>query len=103
MSTQTAYTPEEWKTITSAPVMAGLSGPVGIAREGLAIVKAVADSAGGTSNELIRTLAEGIKSGGIRPELPSLPNDPAGARTAFIDACQRAVAAVEQKSPAEAA
>ena len=108
MSKQTDYTPEEWKTITAAPIMAGLlvtisdlSGPIGTAKEAFAVIKGVTDSAASTSNELIRTVADGIKQGG-KPDLPDLPGDRTLARTALLDGCKRALALVVQKSPAEA-
>lgn len=109
MSKQTDYTPEEWKTISTAPVMAGLlvtvsdlSGPIGMAKEAFAVVKGVVDTAAGTSNELIKAVSEGIKAQGGRPDMPDLPNDRAAVRTALIDGCKRALSVVMQKSPAEA-
>ena len=76
MSKQTDYTPEEWKTITAAPIMAGLlitlsdlSGPIGTAKEAFAVIKGVTDTAAGTSNELIRAVGEGIRQRG-KPDLP---------------------------------
>jgi hypothetical protein len=109
MSKQTDYTPEEWKSVTAAPVMAGLlvsmsdmSGPIGLAKEAFAVVKAVTDTAAGTSNELIRSIAEGIKAQGGRPEMPAMPGDLAGTRAALLDGVKQAAAIVERKSPAEA-
>lgn len=109
MSKQTDYTPEEWKTISAAPMMAGLlvtvsdfSGPIGTAKEAFAVVKGVIDAAAGTSNDLIKAVAEGVKAQGGRPDMPDLGNDRAAARTALIDGCKRALAIVSQKSPAEA-
>ena len=108
MSKQTDYTPEEWKTITAAPLMAGLlvsvsdlSGPIGLVKEGLSVARAVSETPS-TANELIKVLAEGIKTQGGRPEMPELPRDQAGARAALIDGCKQAAAAVAQKSPSEA-
>jgi hypothetical protein len=109
MSKQTDYTPEEWKTISAAPVLAGLlvsvsdmSGPIGLTKEAFAVVKGVTESAASTSNELIKTLAEQIKARGGKPEMPQLPDDREGVRSALIDTCQRAVAVVAQKSAPEA-
>ena len=109
MSKQTDYTPEEWKTISAAPVMAGLlvtvsdlSGPIGTAKEVIAVVRGVVDAAAGTANELIKAVAEGIKALGGKPDMPDLPGDRAAVRTALIDGCKRALAIVSQKSPAEA-
>ncbi|MGI8835965.1 MAG: hypothetical protein ACR2H4_04935 [Pyrinomonadaceae bacterium] len=109
MPKQTDYTPEEWKTISAAPVMAGLlvtvsdlSGPIGTAKEAIAVVRGVIDAATGTSNELIKAVAEGIKAQGGKPDMPALPNDRAAVRTALIDGCKRALTIVSQKSPGEA-
>ncbi len=109
MSKQTDYTPEEWKTISAAPVMAGLlvtisdmSGPIGLTKEAFAVVKGVAESAAGSSNELIKAVAEGIKAQGGKPDMPELPGDRAGTRAALVDGCKRAAALVTQKSSAEA-
>jgi hypothetical protein len=108
MSKQSDYTPEEWKIISAAPVMAGLlvtvsdvSGPIGAAKEAIAVIKGVMDTAGTTSNELIKSVAEGITKGG-KPDMPDLPGDLAGTRKALIDGCTRALTLVQQKSPAEA-
>src|SRR5262245_13448613 len=107
MSKQTDYTPEEWKTIAAAPMMAGLlvsvsdlSGPIGIAKEAIAVARAVTETSANTSNELIKALAEGIRAQRGRPEMPELPRDREGARTALIEGCKKAAAAVAQKSPA---
>ena len=108
MSKQTDYSPEEWKTITAAPIMAGLlvtlsdlSGPIGTAKEAFAVIKGVTDTAAGTSNELIRAVGEGIRQRG-KPDLPDLPGDREAARISLIEGCRRALALVVQKSPAEA-
>jgi hypothetical protein len=108
VSRQVDYTPEEWKTISAAPMMAGLlvtvsdlGGPIGTAKEVIALIKGVSDTAAHTSNELIKTVAEGIRVQG-RPEMPDLTNDQAVMRSALIDGCKRALAVVVQKSPAEA-
>jgi hypothetical protein len=109
MSKRSDYTPEEWKTISAAPLLAGLlvslsdmSGPIGIAKEAMAVVKGITESAASTSNELIKTLAEEIKARGEKPAMPDLPADREGVRAAFIESCRRAAAVVAQKSPAEA-
>jgi hypothetical protein len=106
MSKQTDYTPEEWKTISAGPVLAGLlvsvsdmSGPIGVVKEALAVVKAVTESAASTSNELIKTLAEEIKARGGKPDMPA---EREGVRASLIDTCKRAAAIVAQKSASEA-
>jgi hypothetical protein len=109
MSTKTDYSPEEWKAIASAPVAAGLfisladaSGPVGLAKEAMAVSKAIAESASGDAPEVVKSIAETVKSGN-RPELPDVPaGDRAQAKDALIRAIKNAVGAVQSKSPAEA-
>lgn len=111
MSKKTDYSAEEWKAISGAPVAAGLlitladaSGPVGIAKEALAVGKAIAQSsASGNAPEIAKSIAENVKSGGGRPELPDLPaGDRAQTKDALIGAIKAAVQAVENKSPGEA-
>lgn len=109
MSKSTDYTPEEWKMISSAPMLAGLlvsvsdlSGPVGMVKEAMAVVKSVTESANSTSNELIRAVAEGVKAGGGRPDTSELRTDPTNARAILIERCKQAAALVGQKSPPEA-
>ena len=109
MSKSTDYTAEEWKVISSAPMLAGLlvtvadlSGPIGLVKEAVAVVKGVTETATSTSNELIRTVAETIKAGGGRPDTSELHTDPASSRAKLIERCKQAAALVAQKSPAEA-
>jgi hypothetical protein len=110
MSTKNDYNAEEWKAIAAAPVVAGLfitvsdlSGPVGIAKEGIAVGRAITESVSGDAPEIVKALAESVKSAGGRPELPDLPRgDRAQTRDALIGALQKAVGAVERKSPVEA-
>jgi hypothetical protein len=66
------------------------------------VVKAVNDTASGTTAELIKSVADEIRSQGGRSDLSEIRSDPANARAALIDRCKQAVALVEQKSPAEA-
>ena len=111
MSTKNDYSTDEWKAIAAAPVVAGLfitlsdeSGPIGIAKEAMAVGKAITESASGDAPEVVKALAEGVKSAGGRPELPDLPKgDRAQSKAALIGAIKTAVTAVETKSPAEAA
>jgi hypothetical protein len=108
MSTKNDYSAEEWKAISGAPVAAGLfitlsdaSGPVGIAKEALAVGKAITESAAGDAPEIVKALAETVKSG-ERPELPDVPTgDRAKTKDALIGAIRTAVGAVERKSPRE--
>ena len=108
MATDKDFTADEWKSIAAAPLMAGLvvtmadvSGPVGVAKEAIAVSKAIGESASASSGELIRTLAEAFKKG-ARPEMPSVPKDREQARTAFVTALKNAVATVTAKAPSEA-
>ncbi len=109
MSKKTDYTSEEWKAISSAPVAAGLlisladaSGAVGLAKEAIAIGQAISQSTESDVPDIVKALAEDVKSGGGRPAFPDLP---AGDRTATMDALigaiKSAVLAVESKSPGE--
>lgn len=109
MSKQPDYTPEEWKTISSAPVLAGLlvsvsdlSGPIGMAQEAYSVVKTVTDTAASSSSELIKAVAEEIRTRGGKPDLPSMPQDRAAVSAMLIDRCRQAVDLVAKKSPAEA-
>ncbi len=109
MSIRTHYSDAEWKAISAAPVAAGLlitlsdaSGPVGIAKEALAVGKAITQSASGDAPEIVKALAESVKGGGGRPELPDVPSgDRTQAKNALIGAIKTAVSAVQSKSPGE--
>jgi hypothetical protein len=68
----------------------------------MAVGRAITDSATGETPEVVRSLAESVKSGG-RPELPDVPTgDRAKAREALLGRIRTAVEAVEKKSPGEA-
>jgi hypothetical protein len=109
MSNKTHSSAEEWYAISVAPVAAGLvitlfdaSGPAGIAKEALAVAKAIARSASGDAPEIVKALAENVRTGGGRPELPVVPSgDRTQTKTALIGAIRTAVGAVETKSPGE--
>jgi hypothetical protein len=109
MSKKNDYSAEEWKAISGAPVAAGLfitlsdaSGPVGIAKEALAVGKAITDSAQGEAPEIVKALAEAVKSGGERPELPDVAmGDRARTKDGLLGTIKTAVGAVERKSPGE--
>ena len=90
MSKANDYSPEEWKIISSAPMMAGLlvsmsdmSGPIGLTKEAMAVVKAVNDTASETAPELIKSVADEIKAQGGRPDMSEIRSDPANARAAY--------------------
>ena len=109
MSTQTDYSADEWKAISGAPVAAGLfitlsdaSGAVGIAEEAMAVGKAIQQSEHGDAPEIVKSLAESVKTGGGRLELPDVPTgDRAQTKDAVIAVIRKAVEAVERKSPSE--
>jgi hypothetical protein len=111
MSTKTDYSAEDWKAISSAPVAAGLfltlsdaSGPVGIMKEAMAVGKAISESASGDVPDIVKALAENVKSGQGRPDLPDVAaGDRAKTKNALIDGIKKAVQAVESKSPGEVA
>ena len=109
MSTMKDYSAEEWKAISAAPVAAGLlitlsdaSGPVGVAKEAMAVGKAITGSAVSDAPEIVRALVESVKSGSGKPELPDVPTgDRAKTKDALIGTIKTAVRAIETKSPAE--
>jgi hypothetical protein len=109
MSTKTDYSADEWKAISAAPVAAGLfitlsdaSGPIGIAKEAIAVGKAITEAAQGDAPEIVKSLAESVRTGGGRPELPDLTTgDRAQTKDAVIGAIRKAVGAVERQSPNE--
>jgi len=111
MSTMKDYNAEEWKAISAAPVAAGLlitlsdaSGPFGIAKEAMAVGQAITSSAQNDSPEIVRALAESVKTGGGRPELPDVPTgDRTKAKDALLGTIKAAVRAIETKSAAEVA
>ena len=110
MSTQKDYTPEEWKAISVAPFLAGLyvsmsdpSGLVGVAKEAMAVGRTIAETGLTSSTEIIKSLSEGFKAGGQRPEMPDIPKrDLTAARAAMAEHLQKATAVIAAKSPAEA-
>jgi len=69
----------------------------------VAVGRAITESARGDAPEIVRALAENVKSGSGRPEMPEVPaGDRTRTKTALIDAIRTAVRAVETKSPGEA-
>ena len=109
MSTVKDYLPEEWTAIAGAPAAAGLlisladpSGLIGSAKEGMAVARAITEGIDDSSPEVLRSLADEVKAGHLRPELPSLPfTDRDKARAVLMERIKAAVAAVEAKSPSE--
>ncbi|MGH2583494.1 MAG: hypothetical protein ACRDJE_01115 [Dehalococcoidia bacterium] len=108
MTTQEAYTPEEWTTVFAAPMAAGLfitaadpSGPIGLFQEAMAVSKAITDAADSSSSEVIKSIGQALKDR-KKPEMPKLPKDKEQAHAALLDACKEAADIVAQKDPAEA-
>jgi hypothetical protein len=110
MSTKNDYNAEEWKAIASAPVAAGLfitladtSGPIGIAKEAMAVGRAITDAAQGQAPEIVKAIATSMKDSG-RPETPDLPKMASReqSRMALTSTIRNAVDAVERHSPGEA-
>lgn len=109
MSTKNDYSTSEWKAIASAPVAAGLfitlsdaSGPIGIAKEAMAVGKAMTDAAQGSSPEIVKAIAASVKDSG-RPETPDIPmGNRAQSKEALTSTIRSAVEAVERHSPSEA-
>ena len=110
MSKKTDYNDAEWKAISAAPVAAGMfitlsdaSGPVGIAKEAMALGKAISDSASGDAPEVVKALAQSVKEGGGRPEMPDVPTgDRTKTKEALMGIIKNAVTALTAKSPTEA-
>jgi hypothetical protein len=110
MSTKNDYTPDQWKAIAAAPVLAGLyitisdaSGLVGITKEAMAVGQAITGAAEASASELVKSLGESVKTAGGRPELPEIPRkNPAETKAAILKQLQEARAAVASKSAAEA-
>jgi alkylated DNA nucleotide flippase Atl1 len=80
MSTKNDYSTEEWKAIAAAPVVAGLfitlsdvSGLVGTTKEAMAVGRAITESAASTAPEVVKSVAESVRSAGGRPVLPDIP------------------------------
>jgi hypothetical protein len=110
MSTKSDYSAEEWKAIAGAPAAAGLlvtladpSGLVGVAKEAMAVGRAIAESATGDAPEIVKNLAGQVTSTQGKYELPDVPTgNRAQTKDALIATIKSAVHAVETKSPAEA-
>ncbi len=109
MSTKADYSTDQWKAIADAPLAAGMlisladmSGPIGMAKEAMAVGKAIIDSARGDAPDVVKALAASLKDGGGRPTVPDVwSGDRATTTEALLDAINLAVAAVAQQSPGE--
>jgi hypothetical protein len=111
MSTKADYSAEEWKAISGAPVAAGLfitlsdaSGPLGIAKEAMAVGRAITESAESNSPDIVKAVAASVKENGGRPELPDVPRGTREqTKEALIALLRSAAGAIDAKSPAEGA
>ncbi len=109
MSKQSDYTAEEWDNIVSAPMFTGLyvtsadlSGPIGMIKESMAVMKAVFEAAEGSQTELIKGVADEIKARQGKFKTPDISGkDTAGMRALLLDQIKGAAAAVAHKSPGE--
>src|SRR5262245_37559123 len=109
MSTKNDYNDTEWRAISAAPVAAGLlitlsdaSGPVGVAKEAMAVGRAISDSAAGDAPEIVKALAESVKAGGGRPTLPDVPaGNREQTKEALASVLKAAAGALQSKSPGE--
>jgi hypothetical protein len=110
VSTKRDYSDAQWTTIAAAPAAAGLlitladaSGPLGVVKEGMAVTRAVTDTASGDLPEVVTSLVAEVRSGALRPELPKLPyTDRDQAKAVLMESIKAAVAAVEATAPTEA-
>src|SRR5262245_58754383 len=80
MSTKSDYSAEEWKVIAGAPAAAGLlvtladpSGLVGITKEAMAVSRAITQATPADAPEIVKALAENLKTGQGKFELPDVP------------------------------
>lgn len=108
MASKADYTPEEWQSITSAPLvtamyisMADMSGPIGLVKEMNATVRSVTDAAQQLDTiQVIKDIALDFHGGQLNVELPRF-NDLAAARAFIETEVIRAIGLVEDKSPAD--
>jgi hypothetical protein len=110
MATDKDFSAQEWKTITTAPVAAGLlvaladpSGPIGVVKEAMAVNDAIEQSATNSGSEVVKSVAKWAKAAG-RLEAPrSLPGDKTKLKKILLDSIQQSAAIIRSKAPSEAA
>ena len=108
MSTIRDYSDGQWRSIVAAPTAAGLlitladaSGPIGVVKEGMAVTRAMTDGSGDVP-EVVASLVAELRSGKVKPELPTLPyTDRNKAKAVLLDTINSAIAAIEATSPGE--
>jgi hypothetical protein len=109
MSTRNDYSADEWTAIAAAPAAAGLaltiansSNPADASRITTVVGRAIAGSALVGAPEIVRVLADCIKSEIDRQRLRGGPAaDRAETKDALIGTVQIAVRAIERRSPGE--
>jgi hypothetical protein len=109
MSTKTDYDSEEWKSISAAPVAAGLMiilsdarDPIGVSNA-MTVGNAITQSARGDLPDFVKALVETVTRRAGGPELPEIPaGDRRQAKNLLIATISKAVRTVERKSPTEA-
>jgi hypothetical protein len=79
MTAPDGYTPEDWKAVTQAPILAGtlvsiadLSGPVGLVQEASAMLKSSVEAGLPSSSAVVKAVAEQLKEA-KKPDTPHLP------------------------------
>ncbi len=107
MAAQDAFTPEEWKAVSEAPVMAGMlvtfadmSSPVGVIQEAAAMTKAITSPAA-ASGEIAMAIGVALKER-RKLDMPDIPKNREGAKSALEAGVRRGADLVTEKSPAEA-
>jgi hypothetical protein len=112
MTTKADYTPEEWRVLFNAPVMAGMvvmlagqSGPIQVAKEMFAIGGSMAQiEQEGSSNQLITSIVAEVKARNKPEGEAPRPEDVEQARTMATDQLREVSAILDRKStPEEAA
>ena len=109
MATDKDFNAQEWKTITTAPVAAGLlvaladpSGPIGIAKEAMAVNDAIEQSANGSGSEVVKSVAKWARDAGRLDAPRNLPGDKTKLKKVLLDSIQQSAAIIRAKAPNEA-
>jgi hypothetical protein len=109
MASKTDFTPEEWQTVATSPLYAGLlisladpSGPIGLVKETFAASASVVEGAkGDTPLTLVKAIADDIQSRNLKVEAPKFESVEAG-RSYAVAQLRSALATVDQKAADEA-
>jgi len=111
MTTQADYTPEEWRALFNAPVMAGMlvmlagqSGPIQVAKELFAVGGAMAEiDQQGSSNELIKSVVAAVKARNKPEGEDPRPDNVEQGRTLATEQLRQVAAILDRKSTPEEA